>query len=210
MNGITILHLPPSAATDSTLTRHIATLISAVYTASEGDLFTVPVSRTSPDEIATHIAAGEVYVACTASSPTLTPTTESTTITSTTTDIPSPHSIIGATCLHLPSASASNTASNTARFSMLTVSPTYQDHGIGRLLADHVEAEAARRGARRLQLELLVPREGVHAQKEDLRRWYARRGFVEEAEREEAFVGNFREGLLVGPVEFLVMRKVLL
>jgi GNAT superfamily N-acetyltransferase len=50
--------------------------------------------------------------------------------------------------------------------------------GTGRALLAVAEDRARARGATRMRLELLVPRAGTHPDKERLREWYTRRGYL--------------------------------
>lgn len=65
----------------------------------------------------------------------------------------------------------------TAEFGMLAADPERRGLGIGRDLVEFVEALAAERGARTMQLELLVPTTWTHPSKEFLRAWYERIGY---------------------------------
>jgi GNAT superfamily N-acetyltransferase len=65
----------------------------------------------------------------------------------------------------------------TAEFGMLAADPGLRGRGIGRELVAFVEALAAERGARTMQLELLVPTSWTHPSKEFLRGWYERIGY---------------------------------
>ena len=66
---------------------------------------------------------------------------------------------------------------DTAEFGMLAAEPGLRGLGIGRELVAHVEAVATERGARTMQLELLVPTTWTHPSKEFLRAWYERIGY---------------------------------
>jgi ribosomal protein S18 acetylase RimI-like enzyme len=66
---------------------------------------------------------------------------------------------------------------DTAEFGMLAADPERRGLGIGRDLVAHVEALATERGARTMQLELLVPTSWAHPSKEFLRDWYERIGY---------------------------------
>ena len=65
------------------------------------------------------------------------------------------------------------------------------------------------RGATEMQLELLVPKDGVHPAKERLRDWYARLGYriVRTAPFEE--IATHLADDLAKPCEFLIFRKPL-
>lgn len=66
---------------------------------------------------------------------------------------------------------------DTAEFGMLAADPELRGRGIGRRLVAFAEALAAERGARTMQLELLVPTTWIHPSKEFLRDWYERIGY---------------------------------
>lgn len=66
---------------------------------------------------------------------------------------------------------------DTAEFGMLAADPELRGRGIGRELVAFAEALAAARGARTMQLELLVPTTWTHPSKEFLRGWYERIGY---------------------------------
>jgi N-acetylglutamate synthase-like GNAT family acetyltransferase len=62
-------------------------------------------------------------------------------------------------------------------FGMLAVPAEERGSGIGHALLDFIEAGARDRGARAMQLELMLPREWSHPSKEFLKGWYGRRGY---------------------------------
>ncbi|MGR0219492.1 GNAT family N-acetyltransferase [Agromyces sp. ZXT2-6] len=66
---------------------------------------------------------------------------------------------------------------DTAEFGMLAADPERRGLGVGRELVAFVEALAVERGARTMQLELLVPTAWTHPSKEFLRGWYERIGY---------------------------------
>jgi ribosomal protein S18 acetylase RimI-like enzyme len=81
--------------------------------------------------------------------------------------------------------------------------------GIGRALLAEAEDEMRTRGAATMQLELLVPRAGVHPEKERLRDWYTRRGYeiVRTAPFEE--IATHLAADLATPCEFEIFQKPL-
>jgi ribosomal protein S18 acetylase RimI-like enzyme len=81
--------------------------------------------------------------------------------------------------------------------------------GVGRALVARAEEEMGSRGAAVMQLELLVPREGLHPEKERLRAWYLRLGYrlVRTAPFEE--IATHAAAELAAPCEFLVFQKPL-
>ena len=65
----------------------------------------------------------------------------------------------------------------TAEFGMLAADPGRRGLGIGRALVAYAEQVVAERGARTMQLEVLVPTSWTHPSKEFLRAWYGRLGY---------------------------------
>ncbi|MEI5584613.1 MULTISPECIES: GNAT family N-acetyltransferase [unclassified Agromyces] len=65
----------------------------------------------------------------------------------------------------------------TAEFGMLAADPERRGLGIGRELVAFAESLTAERGARTMQLELLVPTSWTHPSKAFLRTWYERIGY---------------------------------
>ena len=60
---------------------------------------------------------------------------------------------------------------------ILVAAPDQRGLGIGRALLDEVERRSRDRGLDAVQLELLVPRQWSHPEKEFLTSWYGRRGY---------------------------------
>jgi GNAT superfamily N-acetyltransferase len=65
----------------------------------------------------------------------------------------------------------------TTIFGMLAAGREHRGAGVGRALVDFAEQDAAARGRRTMQLELLVPIGWDHPSKERLKGWYGRRGY---------------------------------
>lgn len=92
-------------------------------------------------------------------------------------------------------------------FGLLAVDPALQGAGIGRELIGFAEAVSRAHGAKRMELRLLVPREGTDAGKSRLYDWYVRLGY-EEVERGDfgeshpAAAGEWRT-----PLDVLTMHK---
>ena len=76
----------------------------------------------------------------------------------------------------------------TYKFKMLVTDPEYKGKGVGTLLVSYAEEEAIRRGAYKMQLELLVPTEFEHPDKIFLTQWYTRIGYQKVAEHEVDYV----------------------
>jgi GNAT superfamily N-acetyltransferase len=60
---------------------------------------------------------------------------------------------------------------------MLVAAPDQRGTGIGRRLLEFADQDSRERGVRTMQLELLVPRHGLHPSKEFLKEWYGGRGY---------------------------------
>ena len=95
----------------------------------------------------------------------------------------------------------------TADLGLISVDPGRQGAGVGRALVREAEDVMRSRGVTTAQLEVLVPREGVHPAKEQLRAWYERLGYrtVRVAAFEE--VATHLASDLATACEFLIMRK---
>jgi GNAT superfamily N-acetyltransferase len=65
----------------------------------------------------------------------------------------------------------------TSEFGILVAAPEHRGTGIGRALINFAEQHSRERGRRAMQLELLVPREWSHPNKEFLKSWYGHRGY---------------------------------
>jgi GNAT superfamily N-acetyltransferase len=98
---------------------------------------------------------------------------------------------------------------DTSEFGMLVASPDQRSTGVGRALLDFVERRNRERGLRAMQLELLVPRDGAHPDKDRLRAWYERLGYrvVRTAAFEE--IATHAASELARPCEFVVFQKPL-
>jgi GNAT superfamily N-acetyltransferase len=68
-------------------------------------------------------------------------------------------------------------ATGDGEFGMLTAAPEHRGGGVGRALMQFAERLSRERGARVMQLELLVPRTWKHPFKEFLHGWYTRSGY---------------------------------
>jgi GNAT superfamily N-acetyltransferase len=97
----------------------------------------------------------------------------------------------------------------TADLGLISVAPARWGSGVGRRLVHSAEEHMRSRGVTMMQLELLVPKEWVHPEKERLRAWYTRLGYrvVRTAPFEE--VAAHLAPQLATPCEFLVFRKLL-
>jgi GNAT superfamily N-acetyltransferase len=94
-------------------------------------------------------------------------------------------------------------------FGMLVADPDHRGEGIGRELVRFAEELSRRRELDTMQLELLVPRDWTHPNKEFLDAWYTRIGY------RPVRTGNFEqsypqlEPLLATPCDFVIYRKPL-
>ena len=68
-------------------------------------------------------------------------------------------------------------ADDTSEFGMLVAAPDQRGTGVGRALIDFAEQHNRERGRWAMQLELLLPREWQHPNKEFLKAWYGRLGY---------------------------------
>ena len=110
--------------------------------------------------------------------------------------------VVGCACVRPIDAS-------TADIGFISTRPEHWGGGIGRELVQAGEELMRSRGATQMQLELLVPKDGVHPAKERLRDWYARLGYriVRKAPFDE--IATHLADDLAKPCEFLIFRKQL-
>jgi GNAT superfamily N-acetyltransferase len=94
-----------------------------------------------------------------------------------------------------------------ADLGLIAVAPDHWGGGVGHLLVRSAEELMRSRGVTTMQLELLVPKRGVHPAKKSLRAWYNRLGYrvVRSAPFEE--VAAHLAPQLATPCEFLIFRK---
>jgi GNAT superfamily N-acetyltransferase len=94
-------------------------------------------------------------------------------------------------------------------FGMLVADPDHRGEGIGRELVRFAEELSRRRGLDTMQLELLVPRDWTHPNKEFLDAWYTRIGY--RPVRTGRFAQSYPqlEPLLATPCDFVIYRKPL-
>ncbi|MFI9405770.1 GNAT family N-acetyltransferase [Nocardia sp. NPDC052316] len=171
--------VPTAAAGDTVLVAELTDLVNRVYEVAEEGLWCDGASRTTTSEAAGLIAAGHVAVARDAD-----------------------HRIVGAVCIRL-------LADGIGEFGMLVCAPEQRGTGIGRAMVDFAERHCVDRGARTVQLELLVPRDWTHPVKEFLRGWYLRLGYVLErkGQLEESY--PHLVPLLATPCDFLIFHKLM-
>jgi GNAT superfamily N-acetyltransferase len=97
----------------------------------------------------------------------------------------------------------------TADLGYISAATDHWGSGVGRRLVHSAEEVSRSRGLTTMQLELLVPRDWAHPDKERLRAWYTRLGYrvVRSAPIEE--VAPWAPPQLATPCEFLIFRKML-
>lgn len=97
----------------------------------------------------------------------------------------------------------------TGEFGLLAVDEKYQGNGIGRALIRFAEEKCKLENLEKMQLELLVPKEGSHPFKTILEKWYSRIGYVLiDTETVEALFPELASMLLV-PCKFIIFQKEL-
>ena len=95
----------------------------------------------------------------------------------------------------------------TGALGMLAVDQGQLKKGYGKLLIDGAEARALSKGAEKMELELLAPRDTKHPVKEWLHIWYSKLGYVKGEQKE--FADDYPEfaKLLSEPCTFTVYTK---
>lgn len=146
-NELVIESLDPARGADEELIGRLAALVNDVYATAEDGIWREDMTRTTPEELADLIAAGETLIARTAA-----------------------NGVVGTVRVH-------EIDPHTGEFGMLAVAPDQRSLGIGRALVDEAERVARERGWTAMRLELLVPCEWRHPSKEFLTAWYERRGY---------------------------------
>ncbi len=174
---VSIAMAPTEAADDIALVAELTDLVNRVYDVAEEGLWREGASRTTTSELADLIAAGQIAVARDEDG-----------------------RIVGAVRIR-------QLADGTGEFGMLVCAPEQRGTGIGRALVDFAERRCADRGARTVQLELLVPRGWAHPVKEFLRGWYLRLGYILERKGELEQDYPHLVPLLATPCDFLVFHK---
>jgi GNAT superfamily N-acetyltransferase len=97
----------------------------------------------------------------------------------------------------------------TADLSLVSTAPHRWGRGIGRELVRSAEELTRSRGVATMQLELLVPTGWVHPEKERLRAWYSRLGYLVARSAPVEEVAGHLASQLATPCEFEVFRKAL-
>jgi GNAT superfamily N-acetyltransferase len=131
------------------LVDELTKLVHRVSSVAEEGLWVAGAARTTLEEMAELIAAGEIAVAR---------------------DGGSGDRIVG-------SVRVQQIDDMTGEFGMLVADPERRGEGIGRDLVGFAEQRFRLRGVPTMQLELLVPRDWAHPTKEFLDAWYTRIGY---------------------------------
>jgi GNAT superfamily N-acetyltransferase len=173
--------LSATALSDDGLVAELTGLVNRVYVAAEEGLWVDGASRTTPEEMAALIAAGEIAVARE--------------------DRPDGR-IVG-------SVRVQQIDEATGEFGMLVADPDCRGEGIGRHLVDFAEQGFRRRGVPTMQLELLVPRGWTHPTKAFLDAWYTRIGYrpVRTGRIDDDY--PHLAPLLATPCDFVIYHKAL-
>jgi GNAT superfamily N-acetyltransferase len=99
---------------------------------------------------------------------------------------------------------------HTADLGLISAAPDHWGGGIGRALVRFAEELMRSRGTTIMQLELLVPKESTHPEKQRLRDWYTRLGYRVTRTAPVDEVAAQLASELDQPCEFLIFHKPLL
>jgi GNAT superfamily N-acetyltransferase len=172
------------ASTDDGLVGELCGLVNQVYATAEAGLWVDGAARTTPEEMAGLIAAGEIAVARSFRGDA------------------SDDQIVGVVRVQ-------QIDELTGEFGMLMADPAHRGEGIGRDLVRFAEERFHRRGVPTMQLELLVPRDWTHPTKEFLDAWYTRIGYrpVRTGSIDDDY--PHLAPLLATPCDFVIYHKAL-
>jgi GNAT superfamily N-acetyltransferase len=96
---------------------------------------------------------------------------------------------------------------HTADLGLISTAADHWGRGVGTELVRFAEELARSRGVKTMQLDVLVPKDGLHPAKVRLRDWYTRLGYAEVRTAPfEEVVGHLAPKL-AGPSEFLIFHK---
>ena len=147
-DDVVVRWLDQASSRDASLVAQLTALINVVYAVAEAGLWRDGAARTTTDEVADLIAARQIAVATTRTA----------------------DELVGSVRLR-------QVSDDTTELGMLVAAPERRKIGIGRALVDFAEQHSRDRHMRAIQLELLVPRDWKHPNKEFLKAWYGRRGY---------------------------------
>jgi GNAT superfamily N-acetyltransferase len=170
--------LEAGTADDHTLVEALTALINRVYAVGEAGLWKDGRERTTAEETAADVRAGEVAVARLG------------------------RHIVG--CVHVFLLEDGRVG----ELGLLAADPEHRGIGVGRALVEFAEETNRRRGADTLQLQLLVPTAWEHPVKRFLLDWYTRRGYVVVDRRPFADVYPSAGPWLCTPCLLLLMQKL--
>jgi GNAT superfamily N-acetyltransferase len=181
---------PASAAGNARLVTSLVSIVNAVYTEKEGNIFVDGYQRTNADDVRKFIREGELGVAY---------------LPSTSAEAGSPakeREAIG--CIRVQKLSDTH-----GEFGMMAVDARYHGGGLGRDMVLFAEEHCRNSGLTVMQLELLVPQDFEHAFKKRLQEWYLRMGY--KLVRLGVFQTDYPQlvSLLRGPCEYRVYEKPL-
>jgi GNAT superfamily N-acetyltransferase len=173
--------LEATACADDGLVDELTRLVNRVYAVAEDGLWVDGATRTTPDEMAGLIAAGEVAVAR---------------------DDATGGAIVGTVRVQ-------QIDDATGELGMLVADPDRRGEGIGRDLIAFAEDRLRRRDVPTMQLELLVPRDWTHPVKAFLDEWYTRIGYrrVRTGRIDDDY--PHLAPLLATPCDFVIYHKAL-
>ncbi|KAI0418595.1 hypothetical protein F5X98DRAFT_113378 [Xylaria grammica] len=194
------IEVPPSeAADDKQLTEALTVLVNAVYSSAERGIYKTDFERTSAEDVAELLRAGELAIAY----------------------LPRPKDdkdddVQGGSSFHqtrgtpIGCISMKQISPTAGEFGMLAVDPAYRSGGVGGDLVRFAEERCYRDfGLGAMRLELLAPVHFEHIGKTRLQAWYERLGYahIELRDFQKAYPRLYE--LLSGPTEFRVFEKKL-
>ncbi|KAI0970630.1 hypothetical protein F4678DRAFT_114124 [Xylaria arbuscula] len=197
---------PPSAADDKAFITALTALVNKVYSQAERGIYRTDFERTSTEDVAELLRAGEVAVAY------LPPPDADAAVAANSNE----DSEVSAQPIPIGCIAMKQVGPSTGEFGMLAVDPSQRGAGIGGDLVRFAETWCLRRleqgttatgNTVTIQLELLAPVHFVHAGKTALQAWYERLGYARVELRDFRAVYPRLFELLSGPSEFRVFEK---